>query len=441
MKTLQTVLPQALQHGAERTERIRGYIEGSMPANTKRAYQKAWRAFEMFCSEHTYQALPADVDGLVDYITLMASAGRKVATIEQAVAAITWVHRSANHPNPRDNAKVRQALKGIRAKVGTAPRRKEPVLRKQLKSVLDAQGSDLRGIRNRAILLCGWMGAFPPLRAGRARCRRHPLHRRWRNHHRAAQQDRPRRRWLAEAPAQAERPNLLRGHRAALLAERQPDRKRPLFRAITKYGMFGAGYMNGKEIARIIKSACTLAGLDAKQFSGHSLLWASSPKPPSMALPHGRSQSRPATSPTALCSTPTSAALAVVPEARQCCATGATVMKVIGETRIGSILIELSPHEFFAQKSIEIPLDVTLNAWLYHNDMTTLNAEMLVGVSASLLDKVKQSRDYSENTEQRLRTAMQEYPTGAKEIWGRMHDAKYGHLYNREASNETSTPS
>lgn len=271
MKTLQTVLPAALRPSADRTERVRRFVEGSMPDNTKRAYQHAWRAFEMFCTQNAYQSLPASPDAIVDYITLLATAGKKVNTIEQAVAAMTWVHRSANHPNPRDDAKVRQALKGIRVQVGVAPHRKEPVLRKQLKSVLDAQGGDLRGIRNRAILLCGWMGAF----------RRSEL----------VALDVEDVRFMDDgAIITLQRSKT--DQEGAGMQKHFPKQKDPtfcaatalrywlnaseietgsLFRAITKWGKTRGGYMNGKEVARIIKAAAEMAGLDPKLFSGHSL--------------------------------------------------------------------------------------------------------------------------------------------------------------------------
>ena len=271
MKTLQTVLPAVIQRSSARTERVRRFVDGSMPDNTKKAYQQSWSAFEMFCLQNDYRALPATPDAIVDYITLMATAGRKVATIEQAMAAITWVHRSANHPNPRDDAKVRQALKGIRIQVGTAPKRKEPVLRKQLKNVLDAQGSDLRGIRNRAVLLCGWMGAFrrSELVALDVEDVRFTddgavitLQRSKTDQEGAGMQK--------HLPKQ-KNPTFCAATALRYWLNASEIESGPLFRAITKWGKVRGGYMNGKEVARIIKQAANLAGLDSKLFSGHSL--------------------------------------------------------------------------------------------------------------------------------------------------------------------------
>ena len=45
----------------------------------------------------------------------------------------------------------------------------------------------------------------------------------------------------------------------------------PVFRAISKSGRVGAGRLSDGSIARIVKARCAAAGLDPREFAGHSL--------------------------------------------------------------------------------------------------------------------------------------------------------------------------
>src|SRR6185436_16728997 len=45
----------------------------------------------------------------------------------------------------------------------------------------------------------------------------------------------------------------------------------PLFRRISKAGRVGSGRLTDGSIARMVKARCAAAGLEATEFSGHSL--------------------------------------------------------------------------------------------------------------------------------------------------------------------------
>ncbi len=273
MKSLATVVSNLSLMPAPtlRAERVRRFVEAGMSDNTQTAYKKAWATFAAFCEERQYQSLPAAPEAVADYLTLLATVGRKVSTIEQAIAAITWVHRSNNHPNPRDNAQVRQVLAGIRRAVGIKPVRKAPVLQRELHAVLDAQGTDLRGIRNKAVLLVGWMGAFRRselvaldvadvrfTESGAAITVQR------------SKSDQEGEGLIKHLPYQADE-SLCAARALRYWMNASEIEQGPLFRAINRWGKVREGYMNGKEVARLVKQSCDVAGLDSREFSGHSL--------------------------------------------------------------------------------------------------------------------------------------------------------------------------
>jgi len=136
------------------------YLAASRAPATRLAYRRQWRAFEVWCGSRGISALPAEPSAVALYATALAKAGRKVATIEQAFAAIAAAHRAAGHPNPRDNASVAAVAAGIRRDLGVAQVQKAPVLTDDLRRMVGGLPATLKGARDRALLLLGFAGGF-----------------------------------------------------------------------------------------------------------------------------------------------------------------------------------------------------------------------------------------------------------------------------------------
>jgi hypothetical protein len=51
-------------------------------------------------------------------------------------------------------------MRGIRRSLGTAPRKKAPATAERIISMALAAGNDMKGLRDRALLLIGFAGAF-----------------------------------------------------------------------------------------------------------------------------------------------------------------------------------------------------------------------------------------------------------------------------------------
>jgi integrase len=61
---------------------------------------------------------------------------------------------------PTNSEHVRATLRGIRRAIGAAPARKAPVLAEQARAMALAAPTSLKGLRDRALLLLGFAGAF-----------------------------------------------------------------------------------------------------------------------------------------------------------------------------------------------------------------------------------------------------------------------------------------
>ena len=96
---------------------------------------------------------------------LAGEQGRKLSpeTIKLRQAAIRYLHRAAGRPVPTDDVCVSETLAGFRreaAKKGQIPLEKVAATVTILRRLLAPISDDLRGLRDRAVLLVGFTGAL-----------------------------------------------------------------------------------------------------------------------------------------------------------------------------------------------------------------------------------------------------------------------------------------
>jgi integrase len=145
---------------AELVASAKHYAEATRAAATRRAYATSWRAFDAWCGLHRLPSLPAAPETVALYLVRLADQGRKVATIERALVAISQAHKLAGYPSPRSDPALCEILKGIRRRLGVAQEQKAPMLVEALRHVIGRLPGGLRGIRDRAVLTVGFAGAF-----------------------------------------------------------------------------------------------------------------------------------------------------------------------------------------------------------------------------------------------------------------------------------------
>ena len=131
-----------------------------LATNTTRAYRADWADFAAWCDQHTLIALPAEPLTVRRYLVAQMQAGRKTATIQRRLAAIADAHARAQVSSPTEVPAVRHEMQAIRRALGVAQRGKDPILVDELRAMIAALPDDLRGRRDRALLLLGFAGAF-----------------------------------------------------------------------------------------------------------------------------------------------------------------------------------------------------------------------------------------------------------------------------------------
>jgi integrase len=290
------------------------YAAKSSGPGTRAAYSSAWRAYTAWCAAMGREPLSGDPGLLALYLTKRADDGLTVSSLNVARAAIRAAHRLAGVKLDLTDPWLSLVMEGITRSKGRRPQRQAapavPDLVRRLLAALPAPNSPPAAAtalasRHRAMLLIGFGAALRrseivSLRVGNITVVQGRGLAVLVRHSKTDQQGRGRTlaiwanrrdpefcpvaafdRWMefrreaadwAPPPAAPGIPPFPAGaSEAAALAPYEWQAERPLFCGITSSGTLMGTPMSDKIVARLMKQACVLAGIDPARFSGHSL--------------------------------------------------------------------------------------------------------------------------------------------------------------------------
>jgi site-specific recombinase XerD len=127
--------------------------------STRKAYGTDFRIFKAWCEARGVAALPAAPETVAAYLAAQAG-NSKASTIGRRVAAIRYAHKLASMPLPTDAEGVKATMRGIRRTFGSARVRKAPAVAGKMLGMVATAPDKLVGLRDRALLLLGFAGAF-----------------------------------------------------------------------------------------------------------------------------------------------------------------------------------------------------------------------------------------------------------------------------------------
>jgi site-specific recombinase XerD len=135
------------------------FAKASKAKATQDAYGSDFRIFESWCCPRGLRALPATAESLCAFLADQATLGKRASTLGRRLAAIRYFHRAAGYDTPTGDEKVKAVLSGIRRTVGASPVRKRAATA-DIVIAMSPTATSLRALRNRAIILLGFAGAF-----------------------------------------------------------------------------------------------------------------------------------------------------------------------------------------------------------------------------------------------------------------------------------------
>ena len=115
--------------------RVRRALVSSTSANTRRAYNQAWRRFVAWTGARSVPALPATPELAAAFLAELAEEGLSVATLRLQKSALAKVHRSSGHPDPTENEGVRRVMAGIARDNARPQRQAKPLTAEALAAV------------------------------------------------------------------------------------------------------------------------------------------------------------------------------------------------------------------------------------------------------------------------------------------------------------------
>lgn len=260
------VSPDAEPDAPSKADRL---IQAAEAANTKLAYNSDWADFARWCASRDLDELPAAPETVEKYLEGLAGA-LKASTISRRITTIRLMHRSAGAPCPI-NERVRKVWRGIRRTYGVARSPKAPVLTDDLRRMIDALPAGTIGVRDRALLLLGFAGAFrrselAGLDVADVERSREGLTVTLRRS-KTDQEGEGRRIGIPYGSNPETCP--VRAFKAWLAVRGEGDG--PIFRRIHRSGRIMADRIAPRVVALIVKRYAEAAGIDPAGVSGHSL--------------------------------------------------------------------------------------------------------------------------------------------------------------------------
>jgi site-specific recombinase XerD len=139
-------------------------LQSSKANNTVRAYKSDFNDFELFCVQNGFKFLPSDPKIVSLYLTHLSSKDAKMSTLKRRLVSIGVIHKlkglylDTKHPSIIEN------IMGIKRRKGSIQKAKKPILINSLKLIINAideqNNQEIKKLRDRSIILIGFSGGF-----------------------------------------------------------------------------------------------------------------------------------------------------------------------------------------------------------------------------------------------------------------------------------------
>jgi site-specific recombinase XerD len=139
-------------------------LKNSKAKNTIRAYKSDFNDFGLFCTQNGFKSLPSEPKIISLYLTQLSTKDIKISTIKRRLVSIGVMHRLKGHYLDTKHPLIHENLMGIKRRKGSIQNGKKPLLINYLKrliNVIDQQKKvQIKIFRDRTIILIGFAGGF-----------------------------------------------------------------------------------------------------------------------------------------------------------------------------------------------------------------------------------------------------------------------------------------
>ena len=139
-------------------------LQNSKAINTVRAYKSDFNDFGIFCARNGFKSLPSDPKIVSLYLTHLSTKDAKISTLKRRLVSIGVIHKLKGHYLDTKHPSIIENIMGIKRRKGSIQKAKKPILIKSLKLIIDAidqqNKQEIKKFRDRSIILIGFSGGF-----------------------------------------------------------------------------------------------------------------------------------------------------------------------------------------------------------------------------------------------------------------------------------------
>ncbi len=139
-------------------------LKNSKAINTVRAYKSDFNDFGLFCAKNGFKSLPSEPKIVSLYLTHLSTKSAKMSTLKRRLVSIGVIHRLKGHYLDTKHPTIIENIMGIKRRKGSIQRGKKPILINNLKDIINVidqvNKQEIKKLRDRSIILIGFSGGF-----------------------------------------------------------------------------------------------------------------------------------------------------------------------------------------------------------------------------------------------------------------------------------------
>jgi site-specific recombinase XerD len=139
-------------------------LKSSKANNTLRAYKSDFNDFGLFCTQNGFKSLPSEPKIISLYLTHLSTKDVKMSTLKRRLVSIGVIHKLKGHYLDTKHPSIVENIMGIKRRKGSFQKGKKPLLINDLKTLINVidkdNNNEIMRARDRSIILIGFSGGF-----------------------------------------------------------------------------------------------------------------------------------------------------------------------------------------------------------------------------------------------------------------------------------------
>ena len=139
-------------------------LKSSKASNTVRAYKSDFNDFSLFCIQNGFKQLPSEPKIVSLYLTHLSTKEIKMSTLKRRLVSIAVIHKLKGYYLDTKHPSIVENIMGIKRRKGSIQKGKKPLLINYLKELINvidkSRDEEIKKLRDRTIILIGFSGGF-----------------------------------------------------------------------------------------------------------------------------------------------------------------------------------------------------------------------------------------------------------------------------------------